>query len=52
MTRTRAAVLRAPDKPFVIEDVVLGELRPDEVLVRIVGTGMCHTDLLPRPPSS
>jgi aryl-alcohol dehydrogenase len=51
MTTTRAAVLRAPDKPYVIEDVVLGELRPDEVLVRIVGTGMCHTDLLPRNPA-
>src|SRR5213592_4338304 len=46
----KAALLRRHDEPFTIEDVTLGELRPDEVLVRIVGTGMCHTDLLPRYP--
>jgi aryl-alcohol dehydrogenase len=47
----RAAVLRAPDQPFTIEEVELGELRHDEVLVRIVATGMCHTDLLLRNPA-
>lgn len=46
----RAAVLRGHDQPFVIEDVVLGELAPTEVLVKMVGVGVCHTDLLPRMP--
>lgn len=48
MTRTTAAVLRAPDGPYTIEPLTLRDLRADEVLVRIVGVGMCHTDVLPR----
>lgn len=48
--KIRAAVLRAPDAPYSIEDVELRELRDHEVLVRIVGAGMCHTDVLPRAP--
>src|SRR5687768_14926 len=43
-----AAVLRAGDQPYSIEQVTLGDPRPDEVVVRIVGAGMCHTDVLPR----
>ncbi len=43
-----AAVLRAADQPYSLEEVTLAEPRPDEVLVRIVGVGMCHTDVLPR----
>jgi aryl-alcohol dehydrogenase len=43
-----AAVLRAKDGPYSLEQVTLAEPRPDEVLVRIVGVGMCHTDVLPR----
>lgn len=43
-----AAVLRAADGPYAIEEVELAELGVDEVLVRIVGAGMCHTDVVPR----
>jgi aryl-alcohol dehydrogenase len=43
-----AAVLRDKDAPYSIEEVTLAEPRPDEVVVRIVGVGMCHTDVLPR----
>jgi aryl-alcohol dehydrogenase len=43
-----AAVLRAGDQPYALEEVELAEPRADEVLVRIVGVGMCHTDVLPR----
>ncbi len=47
-----AAVLRAHDGPFTVERLHLEPPRPDEVLVRLVATGMCHTDLLARelPP--
>jgi aryl-alcohol dehydrogenase len=31
-----------------MEDLELGEIRPDEVLIRIAGTGLCHTDLVVR----
>ncbi|MCU1682802.1 MAG: alcohol dehydrogenase [Amycolatopsis sp.] len=48
---TKAAVLRAADGPFVIEDVVLDPLGPEDLLVRIAGTGMCHTDLVARDPA-
>ncbi|MEU9336535.1 NAD(P)-dependent alcohol dehydrogenase [Streptomyces sp. NPDC048290] len=40
-----AAVLRAPGGPLSVEEVVVEDPRPDEVLVRIVGSGICHTDL-------
>lgn len=45
-----AAVLRAADGPYAIEPVTLRELRAGEVLVKIAGVGMCHTDVLPRAP--
>jgi aryl-alcohol dehydrogenase len=45
-----AAVLRAADQPYAIEEVDLRDLRPNEVLVRVVAAGMCHTDVLPRVP--
>jgi aryl-alcohol dehydrogenase len=44
----QAAVLRTTDGPFVIEDVVVDGPGPGEITVRIVGVGLCHTDILPR----
>ena len=41
----RAAVLDGVDAPFRFADVVLDDIRPDEVLVKITATGLCHTDL-------
>lgn len=43
-----AAVVREKEQPFTIEEVELGEPRADEVLVRVVATGVCHTDLIVR----
>lgn len=43
-----AAVLRSKDGPYTLESVELAAPGPGEVLVRIVGAGMCHTDVLPR----
>ncbi|MBI4935469.1 MAG: NAD(P)-dependent alcohol dehydrogenase [Actinobacteria bacterium] len=43
-----AAVLRDATGAYTIERVELAAPAPDEVLVRIVGAGMCHTDVLPR----
>lgn len=40
-----AAVVRAKSAPFVIERLELTDPRPDEVLVRILASGMCQTDL-------
>ena len=43
--RTRAAILSKPGSPLTIEDVEVGEPKAGEVLVRIVASGVCHTDL-------
>ena len=42
--KTRAAVAWEAGKPLVIEDVDLAGPKAGEVLVRIVATGVCHTD--------
>jgi aryl-alcohol dehydrogenase len=44
-TTTQAAVLTAPQTSFIVRDVELADLREHEVLVRMVATGVCHTDL-------
>lgn len=55
ITRARAAVIERKDASFVMEDVTLETPRPDEVLVRMVATGICATDahvrqqLMPTP---
>jgi aryl-alcohol dehydrogenase len=43
-----SAVVREPGGPFLLEQVHLADPWPDEVLVEIVASGMCHTDLLVR----
>jgi aryl-alcohol dehydrogenase len=40
-----AALSRSPDSPFTFERVELDGMRPDEVLVKLRATGICHTDL-------
>lgn len=40
-----AAVLREGSPRLSVEEVVLAELTGDEVLVRMVGVGVCHTDI-------
>ena len=41
----QAAVVRAPNSPFNVEPARLDSPRDDEVLVRLVATGICHTDI-------
>ena len=40
-----AAVVREHAAPFTIEDVRLDDPQSDEILVRVVAVGICHTDL-------
>ncbi|MFP6847285.1 MAG: NAD(P)-dependent alcohol dehydrogenase [Pseudomonas sp.] len=44
----KAAVTRTQGAPFVIESARIREPQGDEVLVRVVATGMCHTDMIVR----
>src|SRR6266568_7246718 len=45
MTRVTAAVCRAGGDLFGVEELVIDDPRPDEVLVRFTAAGLCHTDL-------
>jgi len=42
--RAKAAVTRALSEPFFMEEIEFDEPAGDEVLVRIVATGICQTD--------
>lgn len=44
MIKTRAAVAWAAGEPLKIEELDLMPPQKGEVLVRIVATGVCHTD--------
>jgi aryl-alcohol dehydrogenase len=46
--RTEAAVVREKNGPFQLQEIELDELRADEVRVRLVGAGVCHTDAVVR----
>src|SRR4051812_4800952 len=43
--RTTVALKTGPTEAFTFEEVDLEAPRADEVLVRVVATGLCHTDL-------
>jgi aryl-alcohol dehydrogenase len=43
-----AAVTERKGAPFTLQELELGELRADEVLVRVAAAGICHTDLIVR----
>jgi aryl-alcohol dehydrogenase len=44
----QAAVTNEKGAPFTIETVELEEPQDNEVLVRVVGAGVCHTDMIVR----
>jgi aryl-alcohol dehydrogenase len=46
--KIRAAVTRAVHAPMSIETVELADPRDDEIVVRLVATGICHTDIAMR----
>jgi aryl-alcohol dehydrogenase len=46
MQQITAAVCRAHGQPFSIESARLDDPRADEILVRIAGVGICHTDIV------
>ncbi|KAG4281753.1 hypothetical protein FPRO06_10657 [Fusarium proliferatum] len=45
MTRTTALIAPALDGSFELKEVYLDSLQPDEALVEIHASGVCHTDL-------
>lgn len=45
---TTAAVVRDAGAEFQLEELTLDELRPHEILVKVAGAGICHTDIVCR----
>ncbi len=45
MANMKAAVVREFGKPLVIEQVPIPEVGPGQALMKMVATGVCHTDL-------
>ncbi len=45
--KTHAAIAWEPNRPLEIEEIDLEGPKEGEVLVRIVTTSLCHTDVLP-----
>jgi aryl-alcohol dehydrogenase len=43
--KTTVALVESPGQPFTLAEVELEGPREDEVLVRIVATGLCHSDV-------
>lgn len=43
-----AAVTTSKGAPFALEELELGELRANEILVKVAAAGICHTDLICR----
>ena len=43
-----AAVTEEKSGPFVLQELEVGELAADEILVGVEAVGICHTDLIVR----
>lgn len=41
----RACILEEPGQPAVVRDIIVDSPGPGEVMVRVVASGVCHTDL-------
>src|SRR5215813_10468478 len=53
-TRSKAAVLVEPNAPLVVDDVTFPDPQPDQVLVKLFASGICHSQLhqIHRTPQS
>ena len=43
--KTLAAIVEQSGAPFTFSEIDLEDIKPDEVLVRVMAAGLCHTDL-------
>ena len=44
-TRSKAAILVEPNAPLVVDDVTLPDPQPDQVLLKLFASGICHSQL-------
>ncbi|NHF59162.1 NAD(P)-dependent alcohol dehydrogenase [Flavobacteriaceae bacterium TP-CH-4] len=45
MTKTKVAVVASKEKEFTFKEVEIDDPKAHEVLIKVVATGLCHTDL-------
>jgi len=45
MQTSRAAILVAPNRPLVVDEVQLPDPEPDQVLIKLFASGICHSRL-------
>ncbi|MFT4114315.1 alcohol dehydrogenase AdhP [Silvibacterium sp.] len=45
MAKMKAAVVHEFGKPLVVEEVPIPEVGPGQALMKVISTGVCHTDL-------
>ena len=50
--KVEALVARGSEDPFSLEELELDEPQADEILVKIAGVGLCHTDLVMKAAGS
>ena len=43
--KNRAAILFQVNKPLVVEELLIPELKPGQVLVKVAYSGICHSQL-------
>src|SRR5688500_2988728 len=48
-TNARGVIARVPGEAVTLEEFTIGDPGPNEVLVRILASGVCHTDLGVKP---
>jgi len=44
-TKCRAAILREPNEPLVVDEVEFPDPAPDQVLVKLFSSGVCHSQI-------
>src|SRR6266849_5025960 len=44
-TRSTAAILVEPNAPLVLDDVIFPDPQPDQVLIKLFASGICHSQL-------
>ncbi len=44
-TKCRAAILFQPNQPLIVDEVELADPAPDQVLVKLFASGVCHSQL-------
>jgi Zn-dependent alcohol dehydrogenase len=44
-TNCRAAILLGPNQPLIVDEVELADPAPDQVLVKLFASGICHSQL-------